>query len=85
MKEITVIVSGETGVGKSTIAEAIRQALAIIDVDVRLVDDNGTGVTDEAPGVIAASLSERLDSLQKSDVRVVVQTRQVRKASREEA
>lgn len=61
--KINIIVQAGTAQGKSTVAESIRQGLTIMGLKVTLNDDNGIGIQDEKPGVIAASLSERLGAL----------------------
>lgn len=77
MKEIIVTVAGEAGAGKSAIAELVRQGLAIADVKVELLDDNGIDVVDERPGQIAAELNERLASIVKGGTTVRVRTVQL--------
>ena len=85
MKEITVTVAGASASGKSAIAEVIRQALAISGIKVVLNDDNGIGTVDEAPGVIAASLSSRIDTFNERGSSVSISTLQLRHAPTDSA
>lgn len=79
---IKVTVSGHHASGKSAIAHLVAQALTISGLTVELVDDNGVGIVDEAPGVIEATLNGRITSLVKRGTLVKVQSIQTR---REEA
>lgn len=80
MEKITVTVAGACASGKSAIAELIRQALAISGVDVVLNDDNGIGIVDEKPGVIAATLDSRINTFNERGSSVAIRTIQLRHA-----
>ena len=76
MKEIIVTVSGSANTGKSAIAEYIRLKLEEIGITAKLTDDNGIGIVDEKPGVIANSVHERLTSIRDKGTLVNIATSQ---------
>ena len=80
MEQITVTVAGASASGKSAIAELIRQVLDISGVKVVLNDDNGIGMVDERPGVIAASLDSRIATFNERGSSVSIRTMQLRRA-----
>jgi broad-specificity NMP kinase len=85
MKEINVIVTGNAGSGKSTVARLIELALThtYIGAEVKRIDDNGTGGPDEKPGEIEATVAKRWDSLISKGLKITVRTALVnRKAAK---
>lgn len=80
MKSVVVTVSGRYGSGKSAVALIIEKALKEHGINASLIDDNGVGIVDEAPGVVESTLPARLTSLTKDNLTVVVQTRTSRHA-----
>jgi len=77
--QIEVTVSGIAGTGKSAVARAIEMALAGRGATVKRVDDNGTGQSDERPGVIEATAEKRMEALVKRGLSVTVKTVQARR------
>lgn len=75
--ELKIIVMGTSASGKSALAELVRQALTISGINVELTDDNGIGIVDEKPGVIAASLDSRIKGIADRGTPVKIQTMQV--------
>lgn len=67
---IQVVVSGGAGSGKSAVAEVIRQALKKAGLKTEVVDDNGVGVIDEAPGVIRETLERRLERIRGQEAHI---------------
>jgi adenylylsulfate kinase-like enzyme len=71
MNEITITVAGRTGLGTSTIARLIRNALQHAGLEVALEDDG-----DEIP---ARSLISRTDALIDNQTQLVVRTAQMKR------
>lgn len=78
-KEILITVMAGAGDGKSTVAELIHQALKNVGLSVELVDDNGVGVVDELPGLIASELELRAEAIRQREHKVTILTRQARR------
>lgn len=74
---IKITIAGSAGTGKSAIAELVRQALAISDIEVELIDDNGIGFVDERPGEIARSLNGRIKGIVERGTKVRIQTQNI--------
>lgn len=74
---IKITIAGSAGTGKSAIAELVRQALAISDIEVELIDDNGIGIVDERPGEIARSLNGRIKGIVERGTKVRIQTQNI--------
>lgn len=79
-RRITITVAAHACCGKSTVAELVRQALKAAGLNATLIDDNGCGIVDEEPGVIAATLSERLASVVQRDTQVAIKTKQLNRS-----
>lgn len=75
VRPVTITVSGTAMAGKSAVAELIRQAMKQHGLSVELIDDNGIGVVDEAPGVIEQTLEARLTRLRALNTPISVHTK----------
>lgn len=78
--ELQITLTGSPASGKSAVAELIRQQLEAHGITATLTDDNGIGLVDEQPGVIATSLQERLHNVGNT-VRVSIQTAMLPRAN----
>lgn len=72
--ELKIAILGKSCSGKSALAELVRQALAVSGINVELIDDNGIGIIDEKPGVIADSLDGRIQGIIDRGTTVKIQT-----------
>lgn len=68
---VTVTVCGQAGAGKSTVAEVIKQALALAGVSV--------AIDEIRPVNLAENLGVRLESLKAHGLHVVIETQQTRR------
>jgi len=75
MNKVKIVISGTTGIGKSSIARLIEQTLKQYDIKVNCIDDNGCGIVDEATGVIGKTFEKRLKAIsEKTKVLINTQT-----------
>lgn len=83
MEEINIIISSRAARGKSTVAEQVRRALVVAGLNVELIDDNGTGIVEELPGVIAGRLNESLAEIANRNTKVIIRTAFARRPTME--
>ena len=72
--QLKISISGTSASGKSALAEKIAQVLRAADITVDVIDDNGIGVIEEHPGIIAGSLNERLHTIAIKETSVTIRT-----------
>lgn len=79
--QIEIAVTTAAHGGKSAISELIRQKLSEAGFKVTLIDDNGVGIVEEAPGVIRDSLTNRINALVDKQSEIIIRTTQFRRGN----
>lgn len=78
---IEITITAGAGRGKSSVAELIRQGLKISGLNVELIDDNGYGVVEELPGVIAGRLHRSIAKIADRGTKITIRTMQSNRQS----
>lgn len=73
-EQITIIIKGRRKSGKTTIAFSLVKALTDLGINASLLDDNSTGIVEEDPKQVIATLDTRLDALVQRKTPVLIQT-----------